>query len=88
MNRADLRKSVDALHAELDQIATLDPTAKDRMAHLIEDIERQIEDPETLEHGQNAKQKLPTLIEQFEADHPNVTENLNRLLLTLSGMGI
>ncbi|MGD1863593.1 MAG: DUF4404 family protein [Phormidesmis sp.] len=31
---------------------------------------------------------MPTLIEQFEAEHPKVTDTLSRLLNTLSGMGI
>lgn len=86
MSKEDLRRSLDALQTELSQIS--DPAVKDRIAHLIEDIESQINEPETPEHGKNAQQRLPGLIEQFEADHPRMTESLNRLMVTLSGMGI
>ena len=86
MSKEDLRRSLDALQTELEQIT--DPAVKDRIAHLIKDIERQINEPEAPEHGQKAQQKLPGLIEQFEAEHPKITESLNRLMVTLSGMGI
>ena len=86
MSKEDLRRSLDTLQTELAQIT--DPAIKDRIAHLIEDIERQINEPETPEHGKNAQQKLPGVIEQFEAEHPKITENLNRLMVTLSSMGI
>lgn len=88
MSKEELRQSLDALHTELNQVTTIDAAIKGRMEHLIEDIERQLEEPDSLEHGRNAQQKLPTLIEQFEADHPKLTERLNGLMVTLSGMGV
>ena len=93
MSKEELRRSLDALEAELANVSA-ETSVKARITHLIEDIERQIGEPESsehhlgFEHGEMAQQKLPTLIEQFEADHPRVTENLNSLMVTLSGMGI
>ncbi|NJM58827.1 MAG: DUF4404 family protein [Synechococcales cyanobacterium RU_4_20] len=88
MSKQDLRKSLDALNDELAQLDQVDGAVKERMAQLINDIERQIDQPEVPEHRQNAQQTLPMLIEQFEAEHPQITKSLNRLLVTLDGMGI
>ncbi len=88
MSKENLRQSLDELHTELDQLTAIDAAIKERMEHLIADIERQLEEPDDLEHGRNAQQKLPTLIEQFEAEHPKLTERLNGLMVTLSGMGV
>jgi hypothetical protein len=88
MSKADINQSIEALRAELDQIASDDPTIKDKLSALIADIEKQVREPDNEGHKQNNLQNLPTLIEQFEADHPKVTTVLGRLLNTLSGMGI
>lgn len=91
MSKSDINQSIAALRAELDQIATADIAAKDKLLALITDVERQVQDPESsADKGdrQAILQQLPALIEQFEADHPKVTNTLGRLLNTLSSMGI
>jgi len=88
MSQADVNQSLEVLHAELSQLDTPDTVVKDRLLKLIEDVEKQLENPEDSAHKQTNLQTLPTLIEQFESDHPNVTRALSKLLNTLSGMGI
>lgn len=92
MSKADINQSIEALRAELDQIATTDLAAKDKLLALITDVERQVQgsdqEPDNERHRKATLQELPALIEQFEADHPRVTNTLGRLLNTLSGMGI
>ncbi len=88
MSKEDLNQSIEALRAELDQIATTDLAAKNKLLALITDIERQVQEPDREEHRQTTLQQLPALIEQLEADHPKVTNVLGRMLNTLSGMGI
>ncbi|MEM8503406.1 MAG: DUF4404 family protein [Cyanobacteria bacterium P01_D01_bin.1] len=88
MSKADINQSLEALRAELDQIATTDVDAKDKLLALITDVERQVQNPDDQSHRKVALQQLPALIEQFEADHPKVTSTLGRLLNTLSGIGI
>ena len=88
MSKEDINQSIEALRAELDQIATTDLSAKDKLLALIADIEKQVEEPDNESHRSANLQNLPALIEQFEADHPKVTSTLGRLLNTLSSMGI
>ena len=86
MSKADIEKSLEALHTEIGKLET--PDVKDKLLTLISDVEKQLQNPDSEEHKAVASQKLPALIEQFEADHPKVTDTLGRLLTTLSGMGI
>lgn len=88
MNNAEINQSIEALHTEISQLNTADTTVKDRLLLLISDLEEQMKDPGSLERRKTTAQSLPTLIEQFESDHPQVTGTLSRLLTTLSGMGI
>ncbi|MBE9064474.1 DUF4404 family protein [cf. Phormidesmis sp. LEGE 11477] len=88
MSKSDINQSIEALRAELDQIATTDLAAKDKLLALITDVERQVQSPDDESRRKATLQQLPALIEQFEADHPKVTNTLGRLLNTLSSMGI
>ncbi|NJM96694.1 MAG: DUF4404 family protein [Phormidesmis sp. RL_2_1] len=88
MTQEDVNKSLEALHAEIGKLETPDATVKAKLLALIDDVERQLQNPDNLQHKATTAQKLPSLIEQFESDHPQVTETLGRLLNTLSGMGI
>lgn len=88
MSKTDIDQSIAALRAELDQLATDDPAVKDKLSALIADVEKQVREPDNEGHKQDNLQKLPALIEQFEADHPKITNVLGRLLNTLSSMGI
>ena len=88
MNNEEINQSIEALHTEISQLNTADTTVKDRLLLLISDLEEQMKDPDSLERRKTTAQSLPTLIEQFESDHPQVTGTLSRLLTTLSGMGI
>ncbi|MEL6490911.1 MAG: DUF4404 family protein [Cyanobacteria bacterium J06555_13] len=88
MSTEDVSQSIEALHAEINRLDTPDAAVKEKLLALITDVEKQLEDPESEEHKNANLQTLPTLIEQFESDHPKVTSTLSRLLNTLSGMGI
>ena len=88
MSQEEVGKSIQALHAEINQLASTDVAVKEKLLALIKDVETQLEDPQNEETRAKTTQDLPNLIEQFEADHPKVTANLSRLLTTLSGMGV
>ncbi len=88
MSTADLNQSLEALHVEIGKLDTPDAAVKEKLLSLIDDVEKQLQNPNSPEHKETAVNKLPTLIEQFESDHPQVTATLGRLLTTLSGMGI
>lgn len=88
MSEAEINQSLVTLHTEIAKLQTTDTTTKETLLALIKDVENQLQNPDSPEHKEATVQKLPTLIEQFEADHPQVTTALGRLLTTLSGMGI
>jgi hypothetical protein len=88
MSKEDISKSLEALHTEIGKLETPDAAVKEKLLSLIDDVEKQLQNPDSTEHKGRAVNKLPSLIEQFESDHPQVTDTLGRLLTTLSGMGI
>lgn len=88
MSKEEINQSIEALHAEIAQLDTPDAAIKEKLLALISDVEKQVENPDSLEHKEANLQNLPTLIEQFESEHPKVTTTLGRLLNTLSSLGI
>lgn len=88
MSIEDVHQSLSMLHQEIEHLDTPDASVKTKLLTLIEEVEKQLQNPESLQHRDAAVQKLPGLIEQFEADHPRMTDALGRLLTTLSGMGV
>jgi len=88
MSKEAVNQSIEALHAEINQLNTPNSDVKEKLLSLIGEVEKQMQNPENAAHKDANLQALPTLIEQFEAEHPQVTETLSRLLNTLSGMGI
>ncbi|MEL6938835.1 MAG: DUF4404 family protein [Cyanobacteria bacterium J06598_1] len=88
MSKEAVDQSIQALHAEIDQLETSDTTVKTKLLALIETVEKQLQEPEDSGHKDANLNTLPTLIEQFESDHPQMTATLSRLLNTLSSMGV
>lgn len=84
----ELHKSLEALQTELDKLEGSDEEIRDRAARLIVDIERQLENPEDTEQKDSLLEKIPKLIDQFEVEHPRITGIMNRIMMTLSDMGI
>jgi chromosome segregation ATPase len=88
MSHTDIKQSLELLQAEVNKLDTSDETAKAKLLSLIADVETQLQQPDSTEHKAANLNNLPSLIEQFESDHPQVTTVLGRLLTTLSGMGV
>lgn len=88
MSQEEVSQSIEALHAEIDRLDTPDSAVREKLLALINDVEKQMQDPKSAEHKEANLQTLPALIEQFESDHPKVTTTLGKLLNTLSSLGI
>ena len=52
------------------------------------DLEQQLQDLDTPEHRATMRDRLATLIEQFESQHPAITGMLDQVMTTLAGMGV
>lgn len=87
MSKEELQKSLSALHAQVEKLDTADPAVKARVEALVGDIERQIESPDDTEDA-GVIGRLQSAIEHFEVEHPQLTGVLNRIMMTLSDMGI
>lgn len=87
MNKDELHKSLEALQAEIDKLEEGSEN-KARIMTLIKALEAQVENPEDQTHKQSILQKIPHMVEQFEAEHPSITTTLNRIMMILSDMGI
>jgi CII-binding regulator of phage lambda lysogenization HflD len=87
MSREDLEQSLDGLREE---IAKLDDTdaAKERLGALLTSLERQLDDTIDSDEDDSVAEQVQSQIEHFEVEHPHVTAILNRIMVTLSNMGI
>ncbi len=88
MDKDELYKSLEALQEEINRLEVSDEAGRERIKHLISDLEIQIENPDDSEQTETLVNKIPKLIEHFEVEHPRITETLNRIMVTLSDMGI
>ena len=88
MSREQLHESLTALRAALAEFGSGDAEKRTRIESLIAALERQIDAPDDSAAGAEINAELPTLVGQFEVEHPRLTAILNDLMVTLSGMGI
>lgn len=88
MDKEELHLSLESLHDEVNRLDIADETGRQRINHLISELEKQIENPDNTEQRNNLRNKVTNLIEDFEVEHPRITETLNRIMLSLSDMGI
>ena len=85
MSRAQLEHALQRLRAELDQ---LDGDVEARLRGVIAELEGQIEALDSAQESASMVNNLKRHIEQFEVEHPKVTNILNDVMVTLSNMGI
>jgi len=85
MNSNDLHQLITDLRVELDALDINDQASRQRIEALIVELEEQIEPGPRATSLYNS---MPSMIEQFEVDHPRLTQVLNRIATSLSEMGI
>ena len=88
MNKEDLHETLEQLRCELSTLGPEAAPVKDRVNSLINDLEQQFQDLENPGHRATMRDRLVTLIEQFESKHPSITGMLNQIMTTLAGMGV
>lgn len=87
MSQEEIRESLQQLRSELDVLGDSAPEVRTRLLSLVEDLEEQLgslpreDNPLSLEY-------LRQLAEDFEVEHPRITSLVNRILVTLSNMGV
>jgi hypothetical protein len=87
MPEQQLRKNLEKLRAEIDQVADSDTQTKARLDALINDIEASI-DPDQESGDIKLIENVKEAVAHFETEHPRATAILNDIMVTLSNMGI
>jgi len=88
MNKEDLHKSLEKLRCELSTLGPEAGPAKDHVNSLIEDLDKELQDLDNPRHRATIRDRLATLIEQFESKHPSITGMLDQIMTSLAGMGV
>jgi len=90
MDQNAMRDALTRLHAELDNIDHVDPTSGAALKKLAEEIRRILENsgeiPES--HHQSLRESLKESVGHFEASHPLLVSTMNRIIQSLSDMGV
>jgi 3-hydroxyacyl-[acyl-carrier-protein] dehydratase len=87
MSRDQLHEPLERLRAEIKQLGDEDEAIKQRMKQLVADLERKL-DSEDSEHEPQLIEGLRSSIESFEVEYPRLTAALNRIMVSLSNIGI
>lgn len=85
----ELKRQIEAMHAELSVIDSVDPQSRTLLITLLSDITRLLEsssDKDVSEH--NLPERLDELAVQFEAEHPSLGAALRRVVDALGKAGI
>ena len=87
MSKEKISELLNDLKQELEITDLKDIEVKNKIESLIQDFDLQLknnDDPNIDDFGE----KLSHILEQFEIDHPGITELLSKLSTGLSNMGI
>jgi len=85
MSKEALKKDLERLRAEVNDLAESRPETRDKINELINDLETRVENEENHE---GLMDNIREYISKFETEHPRATAILNDIMVTLSNMGI
>lgn len=87
MNTHEISQQLTELQEELASLRAAESHIQHQIDALIAGLNAQLDKPEDLlSNGDLAD--LPDMLRKFEAEHPALTESINRILITLGNMGI
>lgn len=87
MNAQELGKQLKLLQDELACLRAAEQHIQDKIDGLLSDLEQELNSPSEDEHPTDLTD-LPQLLRKFETEHPELTDSINRVLVTLGNMGI
>jgi uncharacterized coiled-coil DUF342 family protein len=85
-DKNQLNEALQALRDEINNLNT-DESRKQSLNTLADQVEQQFDDSSN-SGNQGLIESLEETISEFEVEHPALTSIINRLLVTLSNMGI
>jgi hypothetical protein len=89
MDKQELHKQLEQLHAELAQAETLDSADAEMLRHLASDIREILEREENqAQHYGGLGDRLKEAAARLEASHPRATEVMRQVIDQLAYLGI
>jgi hypothetical protein len=89
MENETLRRQLQELHDELQQVKSLDATERELLLNLAVDVQEALRrDDDQAEHLSSLSSRLKEALAQLEASHPRATMLMRSVIDQLSFMGI
>jgi hypothetical protein len=88
MPTEQLRKTLEKLHSELEETASLDAESHRLLVEVLRDIESLLASEESDHTSDSLLDRLRSATGEFEESHPTLTEAVGRVADVLSRMGI
>ncbi len=86
MSTQELGKQLKLLQDELACLRAAEQHIQDKIDNLLGELDHQLSAPANEEHSDLSD--LPKLLQKFETEHPELTDSINRVMVTLGNMGI
>ena len=87
MDDEQLRVVLDQLHQDLQDNPQLVLKERERLEHLVRDIEDLLEEGDSDDKYNSVSNRLEAAIGEFEITHPALTQTMTKLLGILSNVG-
>lgn len=87
MSFDDTRKQLKLLQDELACLRAAEQHVEQKINTLLDELDQELNSNQENEHHTDLGD-LPDILRRFEVEHPALTDSINRVLVTLSNMGI
>jgi len=89
MNKENLHQELERLHAELEQLDSLEDSDREKLSLLAQDIRRILDYSGTDErHYQSMIDRVKNVVTELEATHPKTTLLMRQVLDQIAYLGI
>ena len=88
MSRDELQQALAKLRDELDALGPEHANTRERLEKLVFEVESELAALDAEADHQSVVESMRTRLEQFEVEHPRITNILNDIMVTLSNLGI
>jgi phosphoglycerate-specific signal transduction histidine kinase len=89
MDKQTLRENLEELHAELQQVESLDVNEREMLQNLARDVQEALSrEDDSTQHYSSLGDRLREVIAQVEASHPRATMRMRQVIDHLAYLGI
>lgn len=88
MSQEDLKELLAKVHSELADIDTLDNEAKSLLATVMTDLQGALGESSSVDESHGFIDRFRDATQDFEEDHPQLTDAIGRVVDALSRLGI